>query len=220
MKKNSILIILFLCLSGLQLLAQEAELRRVFIDGKVYPVLISDGDTMIIADLGTVTVKSKRIFASKEEENLYYKYRRYAIKVYPYAIEAIKVFREMEKSTEEMSRRERKRYIKKLQDDLEREFEDPLKNLSKTQGKILVKMIEREQDRPMYDLVRELRGGFTAMYWSTFAYFYGYHLKRGYVEGDDHILDMVLKDFNISYDIDKPEFELPENYKASGQEKK
>ncbi|MCF8237018.1 MAG: DUF4294 domain-containing protein [Saprospiraceae bacterium] len=220
MKNYHTLVILFLSLITHQVCAQEAELRRVFIDGKVYPVLISDGDTMIIADLGTVTVKSKRLFASKEEESLYYKYRRYAIKVYPYAIEAIKVFREMEQSTEDMSRRERKRYIKKLQDDLEREFEEPLKNLSKTQGMILVKMIEREQDRPMYDLVSDLRGGFTAFYWSTFAYFYGYHLKRGYVEGDDAILDMVLKDFNISYDIDKPEYVLPESYKASGQVKK
>lgn len=220
MKELRYLLIGLGCLLTQYLSAQEAELRRVFIDGKVYPVLITGGDTMIIADLGTVTVKSKRIFASKDQEDLYYRYRRYAVKVYPYAIEAIKVFREMERSTEEMSRRERKRYIKKLQEDLEREFEEPLKNLSKTQGKILVKMIEREQKRPMYDLVKELRGGFTAIYWSTFAYFYGYHLNRGYVEGDDPILDMVLKDFNISYDIDKPEYVLPPNYKASGQVRK
>lgn len=220
MKKVHYLLIGLLCMTTQFLIAQEAELRRVFIDGKVFPVLISNGDTMIIADLGTVTVKSNRIFASKEDEALYYKYRRYAIKVYPYAIEAIKVFREMEQNTEDMKRRERKRYIKKLQEDLEREFEEPLKNLSKTQGMILVKMIEREQDRPMYDLVKDLRGTFTAFYWSTFSYFYGYHLKRGYVEGDDAILDMVLKDFNISYDIDKPEYTLPANYKASGQEKK
>lgn len=220
MKKLNYLLTVLLCLLTQIGMAQDAELRRVFIDGKVYPVLISNGDTMIIADLGTVTVKSNRIFASPEDEALYYKYKRYAIKVYPYAIEAIKVFREMEENTEDMRRRDRKKYIKKLQDDLEREFEEPLKNLSKTQGMILVKMIEREQDRPMYDLVKELRGTFTAFYWSTFSYFYGYHLKRGYVEGDDAILDMVLKDFNISYDIDKPEYILPANYKASGQQKK
>ena len=220
MVQNKIYILLMLLFLGLQTRGQEEQLRRVFIDGKVYPVLISGGDTMIIAELGEVTIRSKRIFANKDDEALYNKYRRYAIKVYPYAIEAIKVFREMERNTEDMRRRDRKKYIKKLQDDLEREFEEPLKNLSKTQGKILVKMIEREQKRPMYDLVSDLRGTFTAIYWSTFSYFYGYHLRRGYVVGDDRILDLVLKDFNISYDIDNPVYTLPEHYKASGQSKR
>lgn len=195
---------------------QEMELRRVVIDGKAYPVLISGGDTMIIADLKEVTVKSSRIFASKEEEALYYKYRRYAIKVYPYAVEAVRIFRDMEEKSETMKRRERKRFIKQKQEELKNEFEEPLKNLTKTQGMILVKMIERERETSMYDLVKGVKGGFTAMYWNTFGYFYGYRLKNQYEVGNDPILDMVLKDFNISYDVDNPDFKLPENYKASG----
>ena len=209
--------ILWLFVAVSALWGQEAELRRVFIDGKVYPVLISDGDTLIIADLQEVTIRSRRIFASKEDRQLYYKYRRYAVKVYPYAIEAIRIFRAMEEETVGMRNRERRRYIKSLQKELEDEFQEPLKNLSKTQGKILVKMIEREMDRPMHDLIKDLRGGLTATYWSTFSRFFGYRLKNGYVEGDDRILDMVLKDFNISYDIDNPEFELPPTYRASGK---
>lgn len=187
----------------------------VLVDGKVYPGLILNGDTTIMHTLDSVTVKSTRSFASKEAEALYYRYRRNAVKVYPYAVEAIRIFREMEEVTKDLKRRDRKRYIKKLQDDLEREFEEPLKNLSKNQGMILVKMIERERQRSMYDMVSELRGGFTAFYWNSFSYFYGYRLKREYTVGDDPILDMVLKDFNISYDIDNPEFQLPENYRAA-----
>lgn len=186
----------------------------VLIDGKVYPGLILKGDTMIMHTLDSVTVKSTRSFASKEAEALYYRYRRNAVKVYPYAVEAIRIFREMEEVTKDLKRRDRKRYIKKLQDDLEREFEEPLKNLSKNQGMILVKMIERERQRSMYDMVSELRGGFTAFYWNSFSYFYGYRLKRPYTVGDDPILDMVLKDFQISYDIDNPNFTLPENYRS------
>ncbi|MBK7345057.1 MAG: hypothetical protein IPJ06_19350 [Saprospiraceae bacterium] len=68
MKELRYLLIGLGCLLTQYLSAQEAELRRVFIDGKVYPVLITGGDTMIIADLGTVTVKSKRIFASKDRK--------------------------------------------------------------------------------------------------------------------------------------------------------
>jgi len=187
----------------------------VFIDGKVYRGLILDGDTTIIHTLDSVIITQTRTFASAEEKALYYRYLRNAKKVYPYAIEAIRIFREMEEVTKDLKRRDRKRYIKKLQDDLEREFEEPLKNLSKNQGMILVKMIERERQRSMYDMVSELRGGFTAFYWNSFSYFYGYRLKRPYTVGDDPILDMVLKDFNISYDIDNPSFKLPENYRAA-----
>jgi len=197
--------------------AQDGELRRVVIDGKAYPVLITGGDTMIIADLKEVTIRSTRTFASKEEEALYYKYRRYAIKVYPYAVEAVRIFKAMEEETTGMKRRARKKYVRQLQDELKDEFEEPLKNLSKTQGMILVKMIEKEQKRSMYDLVKGVRGSFTASYWNTFSYFYGYRLKRPYQEGDDKILDMVLKDFNISYDVENPDFQLPADYRSSGK---
>lgn len=217
MKYLLILLISFISACVSIILAQQPELRRVVIDGKAYPVLINGNDTIIIADLGEITIRSTRTFASKEDEALYYKYRRYAIKVYPYAVEAVRIFNEMESETQGMKRRARKKYVKNLQEELEREFEDPLKNLTKTQGMILVKMIEMEKKKSMYDLVKGVKGVFTAAYWNTFGYFYGYKLKRPYQIGDDPILDMVLKDFNISYDVVNPDFKLPADYKASGK---
>jgi len=86
-----------------------------------------------------------------------------------------------------------------LQRELKKEFEDPLKNLSKTQGRILVHMIERELDTPLHFLIKELKGGLTATYWSTAGSFFGYHLKRGYIEGEDPIMDIVLADFDVTH---------------------
>ena len=74
-----------------------------------------------------------------------------------------------------------------------------MKNLTRTQGKILIKMIEKELDTPFYTLLKDLRGGFTATYYNEFGKFYGYQLKDGYIPGEDSILDAVLYDFNISY---------------------
>ena len=136
---------------------------------------------------------------SREEKRTYRKYRRYALKVYPYALDAIKIFRELEYATNNMKPRKRKKYIKKLSKDLKREFEDPLKNLTRTQGLILMRMIEKELDTPMFYLIKDLRGGASSFYWNTTAKFYGYDLKRGYIEGDDKIMDAVLQDFDISY---------------------
>ena len=177
--------------------------QQVQFDGKVYTAMISPTDTIILQQLDNVSITAPRTFEDYDEYRKYVRYRRYAQKVYPYAVEAIKIFRELEVATNELSNRKRKKHIKKLQKDLKKEFSDPLKNLTKTQGYILVKMIERELDTPMYELIKDLKGGFTAGYYNQFGKLYGYHLKDGYVEGIDKILDIVLQDFDISYDVPK-----------------
>ena len=175
---------------------------KVVIDGHVLTMWVTEaGDTILLANLDEMSVSSPREFKDDAEKMLYERYRRYATKVYPYAVEAIKVFREVEYFTQDMKNRDRKKRIKKLQRDMEVKFEEPLKKLTKTQGYVLMKMIERELDTPMYDLVKSLRGGFTASYWSTMGWFYGHHLKEGYIIGQDPILDIVLEDFDVSYSI-------------------
>ena len=60
-------------------------------------------------------------------------------------------------------------------------------------------MIEKELDKPFYDLLKNLRGSFTASYWSTMGRMYGYRFKDGYIEGEDPVMDAVLHDFDVSY---------------------
>ena len=179
----------------------DDTIEHVIVDGISYTALISGEDTIIMADISEVRISSPRHFATAEDYRRYMKYRRYAVKVYPYAKEAIRIFKEAEYVTTTMKKRKRKKYMKKLAKDLEREFEVPLRHLSKTQGKIMVKMIERELDKPMFDLIKMTRGRFKAVYWNHFSKLYGYRLKWGYVPGDNPILDIVLQDFDISHEI-------------------
>lgn len=191
---------IMLIISG-SLLGQRKELR---INGEIMPYMVDEcGDTLILAQLDDVVISSFRQFESTDDYNRYRRYRRYAIQVYPYAVEAIKIFRELEYNTQDMKKREAKKYTKDLHKDLKDEFTDPLKSLTKTQGKILVKMIEKELDTPMYFLIKDLRGGLTANYWNTASKFFGHKLKDGYVVGEDPILDAVLNDLDISYELTK-----------------
>ena len=48
-------------------------------------------------------------------------------------------------------------------------------------------------------LIKNLKGGINATYWSTLGKFFGHRIKEGYQKGEDPILDMVLNDFNIAY---------------------
>lgn len=172
------------------------------IDGQVVTVMISDaGDTIVMAELEDVSVTSMRKFKSSKERRHYLRMRYHANQVYPYAVEAIRVFRELEATTNDMKKRNRKKHIKRLQKELEDNFKEPLKKLTRTQGRILIKMIERELDVPMYDLVKDLRGGFSATYWSTFGKMYDIDIKQGYNAEDDPILEAILSGMDISHTV-------------------
>lgn len=206
MKKYLFLLFILFCL---QLDAQIKErMGQVTIDGMILPVLYTENDTIILAEdgfLAPVEVVAPPTFSSYYDRRLYYKYRRYAAIVYPYAVDAIALFRKLEATTEEMNNRDRRRVVNKLKDELKEEFKDPLKSLTKTQGRILVDMIERELDTNLYDLLKEWNGGISARFWQTIGSFNEYDLKEGYIRGNDPILDMVLDDFEIKYGYEKDE---------------
>jgi hypothetical protein len=185
-------------------IAQAQQQIYTTLNGKVYPAIIDDcGDTLIVAELQDVSISSPRTFDNSEDYKKYQRYRRAAVIVYPYAVEAIKVFQQLEEETGDLKKGKRKKYAKHLHKDMKEKFEDPLKKLTRTQGLVLTKMIEKELDTSTYALIKEFRGGITARYWGTLGGFYGYKLKNGYEVGDDAILDMVLDDFDISYQVAK-----------------
>jgi len=178
----------------------EDTVQNILVNGQVMQALINGSDTLYFVDLKNVNISSPRTFADRSEYLRYLKYRRYATKVYPYAKQAIRIFTEAEQASVDLKKRKRKKYLKKLSKELEKEFEEPLTGLSKTQGKILVKMIERELETPMFDLIKMTQGKFKAFYWNQSSKLFGYRLKTGYIVGDNPILDIVLQDFDISYE--------------------
>jgi len=200
MKRIIILLTIFSFISiGLNAQGEGAKEEKVTIEGHVFTAYITGNDTIIMADLDNISISSPKKFKNHEDRRRYRKYRYYGAKVYPYALKAIRIFKDVEEKTEGMGRRKKKRYLRKKYKQLKREFKKPLKNLTKTQGMLLIKMIEKELNTPFYDLMKGMRGGFTASYWHQMGKFYNYNLKEGYHEGEDPILDVVLNDFDISY---------------------
>ena len=176
---------------------------KLSIEDKIYPALITEnGDTLILVDLDNVSITALRTFANDEEYRKYLRFRNYAAKVYPYAKEAIRIFRELEYVSQHMSKKEKKKKIAELEEQLTKEFEEPLTNLTKLQGKIMIKMIEKERGQPIYHMIKDLKGGFKAFYWNAFSKLYSYDLKEGYNRGQYPVLDAVLQDFDVSYRIE------------------
>ncbi|MCB0602170.1 MAG: DUF4294 domain-containing protein [Saprospiraceae bacterium] len=162
------------------------------------PMPSSEPDTLYIINLESVSISAPRSFADNEEFRRYQLYRRYALKVYPYAVKAIQVYQDIKGETDGLKRRKQRRYVNDVHKQMKDEFTETLKNLSRTQGHILISMIENELDVPIYEVIKELKGGATATYWSTLGKLYGYALKDKYEPGKDPILDLVLQDFDIN----------------------
>ncbi len=157
---------------------------------------IFDGDTVYVMSLRPARIVGPRIYKDFTEQNQYNRYNRAARKVYPYAVQAIDLYNDLQDEKADMGKREYRRFKRAKRQDLKGDFSDELKNLSKTEGKVLVKMIERNLDKPFYDLIRETRGGMAATYWSGLGKIWGYDLKEGYQFGAEPLLDGVLLDYD------------------------
>ncbi|WP_236974498.1 DUF4294 domain-containing protein [Membranihabitans maritimus] len=177
----------------------SSPIEELEINGEIVEVIIEDGDTILLSEFQEISVTSKRKFASNEEYRRYLIYRKYARDVYPFAVEAIGTFQTVSEVTEGLSYWKKKKYVRRVQDQLFKKFEEQFKNLTKTQGRILIHMIEKELDTPMYELIKDTRGWVTANYWQVLSSFFEYDLKAGYIVGKDPIMDMVLNDFDLRF---------------------
>jgi hypothetical protein len=136
----------------------------------------------------------------------YRNYRRMVYnlkKVYPYTQIAKNKFSELEtkyRLTE--SSRDRKALVKQLEKELFAEFEAPLRNLTISQGRMLVKLIDRETGKTSYSVLKDFKGSFKAVFWQGLARLFGNNLKTRYDKyGEDRILEeLVLMCENHTFD--------------------
>jgi Domain of unknown function (DUF4294) len=159
---------------------------------------VSGKDTTFLMSLRPVRIADKRpAFKDSLERIRYLRYKIAARKVYPFAIQAVDLYETIQEETADMSKRKRKRFIRKEHKEVKEDFSDKLKELSRTQGRVLIKMIEREVGKPFYEVIRETRGGAMAVYWHQMGKMFDYNLKEGYQEGADMLLDEVLLDYDF-----------------------
>jgi hypothetical protein len=121
---------------------------------------------------------------------------------YPYARIAGITINDINAHTAIMkSKKERKTYIKSREKDLKKEFGDPLSNLSVYQGKILMKLINRQTGNNCYDIVKEYRGGLTARLYQTVAFFFGSNMKQDWdlKEKSDRQIENIVKEIDGSW---------------------
>jgi len=91
------------------------------------------------------------------------------------------------------SEREKRKYINRVEEELKEEFEDDLGNMTYTQGRLLIKLIDRETGETTYKWIKELRGSFSAFFWQAIARIFGSDLKTEFDKsGEDRVIDEIL----------------------------
>lgn len=158
---------------------------------------IDNGDSTFVMSLLPVKISARRSFKDLDEQQQFWRYTRAARNVYPYAIQAVDLYEQIQEETEDMNHRQRRRFVKHEHKELKGDMSETLKNLSKTEGHVLIKMIEKQIGKPFYDIIRETRGGTTATYWNALGKLWGYDLREGYLPGTDPLLDEVLLDYDF-----------------------
>lgn len=155
-----------------------------------------NGVTMPEVEIKEVTIVGGGSKSSARKRD-YRRYERliYNIKtVYPYAII---VRSKMESVNKELanihSERERKDYLRNVEKEVFSQYEDEIANLTITQGKILIKLIDRETQNTSYQLIKDYRGKVSAAFWQGIARLFGTNLKAEYDRyGDDAAIEMIL----------------------------
>jgi hypothetical protein len=156
---------------------------------------VVNGDTIPSIRLPEVWIYAEYGYKNKKQYEAWTRTKYNVKKVYPYAILAAAKLKEYNRILEKMpDEKTRKAYMKTVEKELKAEFEEPLKNLTMTQGKILLKLIDRETGNTSFELVKDLRGGFQAFMWQSVARIFGSNMKSEYdPNGEDIMIERAIK---------------------------
>lgn len=159
-------------------------------------VLLQEGDTVVI-ELNEVKILKKNKFNEPKDVHYYYWLRKKVFKTYPYAqIASTRLDTINIRLDRIQSKSKRRRYIKMAQQYLEGEFTDQLKKMTKTEGRILIKLIHRQTGQTAFNQIKELKSGWKAFWYNSTANIFGLSLKTEYhpeTVNEDFLIEDILQ---------------------------
>lgn len=153
------------------------------------------GDTIPNIMLQQVYVFPKLVFRNTKQEKFYWRTVRDVKRTLPYARKISKLIVELDSTLNTMSSdRERKKYMEAKEEELVSTYKPIFRKMTLSQGKMMIRLVDRECNRTSYSLVKQFRGGFRAFFWQGFAKMLGADLKTTYDPNDenDRIVERII----------------------------
>lgn len=157
------------------------------------------------------TLKESKITAQWLNDTARYRYNQkkfYVTIVLPYVNAATRLFKEIDAKANDpsVSKKERRKFIDAKEDQVRTEFEDKVRSLNVTQGVLLVKLIARQTDMNIYEMLQDFKNPLTAVKWQMWARVHGLNLDRRYRPEDERDLENIMEELG---------YPLPASYAAN-----
>ena len=174
-------------------------------------ILVKPGDSITIK-LNEITLLPKQKFKSKVDVRYYLWFRRKVFKAYPFAKLASERLDSLNARLERIdSKRKRRKYTKQVQKYIEGEFMDQIKKMTKTEGRLLIKLIHRQTGKTAFNNIKGLRSGWKAFWYNTTANLFKLSLKDEYhpeTINEDYLIEDILQRAFIDDALEKQNSKL------------
>lgn len=174
--------------------AAYSQQQTTTINGYMVPVCVYKGDTIPAVQLPNVYIFRSLKFKNEKERREYYRLVRNVKKTLPLAREINRAVIETYEYIETLpDKKAREKHLKLVEKGLKEQYTPIMKKLTFSQGKLLIKLVNRQTDSSSYELVKAFMGPFKAGFYQTFAAFFGASLKKEYhPEGEDRLTERVV----------------------------
>jgi hypothetical protein len=153
-----------------------------------------NGETLPEVEIKEVTIYAHPVFAKKSDFRKYERLVYNIKKTYPYALQVRKRLNQVNEDMKDLkTEKERKDYMKKVEKSVFAEYEGDMRQMTISQGKILIKLIDRETQNTSYELIKDYRGKLSAAFWQGVARIFGTNLKAEYdPKGEDALIESII----------------------------
>lgn len=158
--------------------------------------VIENGDTIGMVYLDDVYVLDKLPRKWAKKQAAYNRLRYNVYKTYPYAVIAAGILKDVDDNLKMIpEKKAQKEYMKSVEKELKLRFKGELEEMTISQGQVLVKLINRQSGRNVFGIIKEVKGGFTAVVYQSVALLFSNNLKKEYdPQGDDQDIERIVQE--------------------------
>jgi len=170
-------------------------------DTIIVPAKVFDNQLLPATTLQYCWVSAPMTAAGRRRLEAWTRLRNAVYVTYPYARKAGAIINDINTKMALLNtEKERKAYLRSREKELRKEFTDPLEQMSIFQGKVLMKLINRQTGNNCYEIIKEYKGGFSARFYQTVAFFFSTSLKQPYdARGDDQAIESIVQEIERMY---------------------
>ena len=169
---------------------------------------LESGEVLPWFPIQEVVITARRTFSNAKKRQEYLRLRKNVIRVLPYAIYAQKRYEQLDRDLALVrGRREERKLIKACESEIKEKIKNEVKNMTISQGQILVKLIERQTGNTSFEMLKDIKGGLTAGVYQGIAKLFGHNLRATYDPQEDYEIENIIREYERKNNIKRSPYQ-------------